>query len=357
MDNPPIPPHRYAEPRLTAAWYDLRGFLAARRLLLRDPRVALQGEAALGFSPSGFARFLWIVIPFGVLAALATVNGVLLEQPNQVFDLNADAAAELRQRVAPDAALWREAGIEPGREEQITPAQKEAALAARREMASLHIMPFIALDNAQIGEAERRATLEAIEQGLRTAGEGEDAIVRLQLALKLEARLAATEKRLRFLRRLVDTGAANLLGMVFTGMILPLTAIAFAWWARRVQPAGEHVAEAKSVMLYLLNARLTPWMFLLLALMVGSQIGISWQIAWLANWSAWALIGMTLLLAVVYFRCGRPIATALYTAPDPRVVRKLSWRMLWVFGLLQLVAALWAGLLTAAMTVYFSRFA
>ena len=357
MDNPPIPPHRYAEPRLTAAWYDLRGFLAARRLLLRDPRIALQGEAALGFSPTGFARFLWIVFPFSVLAALATVNGVLLEQPNQVFDLNADAAAELRQRIAPDAALWREAGIEPGREKQISPAQQEAAAAARSEMASLHVMPFIALDNAQIGEAERRATLDAIEQGLRTAGEGEEAVVRLQLALKLEARLLATEKRLRFMRRLVDTGAANLLGMVFTGLVLPLTAIAFAWWARRVRPAGEHVAEAKSVMLYLLNARLAPWMFALIGLMVSTQIGVSWQIVWLANWSSWALIGMSLLLAVVYFRCGRPIATALYQEPDKRVARKLSWRMLWVFILLQLVAGLWAALLAAGIALYFSRFA
>src|SRR5690606_19229075 len=116
--------------------------------------------------------------------------------------------------------------------------------------------------------------------------------VRLQLALKLEARLLATEKRLRFMRRLVDTGAANLLGMVFTGLVLPLTAIAFAWWARRVRPAGEHVAEAKSVMLYLLNARLAPWMFALIGLMVSTQIGVSWQIVWLANWSSWALIGM-----------------------------------------------------------------
>ncbi len=357
MDATPQPPHRYAEPRVASAWYDLRGFLAARRLLLAEPRLALQGERALGFSARGFAHFLWIVMPFGVLAALASINGFLLEQPNQVFDLNADAAAELRVKIAPDAALWREAGLEPGAPLQLDETEQAASKAARRQMAGRHIMPFVSLDNAQIDAAERRAALLAIEEALREVGESQPAVVRLQLAQILERRLLATEKRLRFMRRLVDTGAASLLGMIFTGLLLPLTAVAFAWWARRVKPPGEQVAQAKPVMLYLLTARLTPWMFLMVGCMVASQIGISWQLAALATWSGWALIALTVVLAIVYFRCGALIAGALYEAPDKRVARKLSWRMLWVFLLLQGVAVVWVGLLTAGMAFYFHRFA
>ena len=65
---------------------------------------------------------------------------------------------------------------------------------------------------------------------------------------------------------LIVAAAASLLGMVFTGLLLPLTAIAFAWWARRLDPPGEHAGQAREVMLYLLTARLTPWMFLLVGL-------------------------------------------------------------------------------------------
>lgn len=357
MDATPQPPHRYAEPRVASAWYDLRGFLAARRLLLDQPRLALTGEHALGFSARGFAHFLWIVMPFGVLAALASVNGLLLEQPNQVFDLNADAAAELRQRITPDAALWREAGLAPGAALALEPDEQAASEAARSKMAGLHLRPFIALDNAQIGEAERRSTIDAIEAALHEAAEGQPAVVRLQLARTLERRLLATEKRLRFMRRLVDTGAASLLGMVFTGLLLPLTAIAFAWWARRLDPPGEHAGQAREVMLYLLTARLTPWMFLLVGCMVASQVGISWQLPTLASWSQWLMIALTVALGVVYFRSGRLIAPVLYESPDARVARKLSWRMLWVFLLLQLVAMLWATLITVGIAIYFHRFA
>lgn len=357
MDSPPNVPYRYAEPRLTAAWYDLRGFLAARRRLLADPRVALEGERALGFSARAFAHFLWIVVPFGVLAVLGSINGFLLEQPNQVFDLNADAAAELRERIAPDAALWREAGLDPGAAIALGEEQSKTAAEARRRMARAHIMPFVALDNAQIGEAERRATIEAIERGFRDAAEGQEPLVRLQLALTLERRLQSTEKKLRFLRRVVETGAANMLGMVFTGLMLPLTAMAFAWWARRLKPPGERVDAARPVMLYVLTARLTPWMALMIGLMVTMQIGVSWQLATLASWSQWGLFAMTVVLGVVYFRCGGPIASVLYEAPDRRAGRRLGWRMVWVFLLLQGVAALWAGLLSGGMALYFHRFA
>lgn len=357
MDAPSPPPYRYAESRLSAAWYDLRGFLATRRMLLRDPRIALQGESALGFSPKGFARFLWIVMPFGVLAALASVNGFLLEQPHQVFDLNADAAAELRQRIAPDPALWREAGIETGQPDQISAEQREAAKEARRGMASALIAPFLALENAQISEDDRTKTLAAIEAAYAQAAESQAPIVRLQLALNLERRLLATEKKLRFLRRMVETGAANLMGMVFTGLVVPLTALAFAWWARRLKPPGQHVAQAREVMLYLLTARITPWMFALVALMVSNQIAISWQLSTLATWSLWGQVALSLLLGIAYFRCGRPIAEVLYAEPDRRVARKLSWRMLWVFLLLQLAGAVWGGLLAFSMAVYFNRMA
>jgi hypothetical protein len=296
-------------------------------------------------------------MPFGVLAALASINGLLLEQPNQVFDLNADAAAELRVKVAPDAALWREAGLQPGSALQFDEAERAASEAARRKMVGLHLMPFIALDNAQIDAEGRSASIAAIEAGLREAGEGQPAVVRLQLAQILERRLLATEKQLRFLRRLVDTGAASLLGMVFTGLLLPLTAIAFAWWARRLDPPGEHVGQAREVMLYLLTARLTPWMFVMVGCLVASQIGASWQLAALATWSTWTLFALTLVLAVVYFRCGRPISAVLHDAPDARIARKLSWRMLWVFLLLQAVAMVWVGLLSMGVAIYFQRFA
>jgi hypothetical protein len=85
MDYPPSPPHRYAAPRLGATWYDLRGFLAARRPRLRDPRIALQGEVALGFSANGF----------------------LLEQPSQACGLNPDAAVALRRRTGSDKRMVR----------------------------------------------------------------------------------------------------------------------------------------------------------------------------------------------------------------------------------------------------------
>lgn len=357
MDATPQPPHRYVEPQVTAAWYDLRGFLAARRLLLAQPRLALEGERALGFSARGFAHFLWIVMPFGVLAALASVNGLLLEQPNQVFDLNADAAAELRVRIAPDATLWREAGLEPGSPLEFDESAQAASETARRKMAGLHVMPFISLDNAEIGEAERLAALAAIQAGLQEASEGQPAVVRLQLAQILERRLLGTEKRLRFMRRLVETGAVSLLGMVFTGLLLPFTAMAFAWWARRMLPPGEHVDQARSVMLYLLTARLTPWMFLTVGCLVAAQVGVSWQLSTLANVSIWLLIALTLLFPVVYFRCGRLIAPVLYEAPDPLVARKLGWRMVWVFLLQQLVTAFWAILFAIGVAIYFYRFA
>ncbi|MCK7593481.1 hypothetical protein [Pseudomarimonas salicorniae] len=353
VDAETPPPYRYSESRLSAAWYDLRGFLAARRRLLAEPRLALEGERALGFSARGFAHFLWIVMPFGVLAALASVNGFLLEQPNQVFDLSADAAAELRQRIAPDEALYREAGCLPGEAIPMSPEEREALSAARKRMVGLHIMPFISLDSAQIDAEERRASIAAIEAGLREVSEGQTAAVRLRLAESLENRLRGTENRLRFMRRMVETGAANLLGMVFTGLLLPLTAMAFAWWARRLKPPGERVDQARPVMLYLLNARLTPWMFVLVGLLVVTQIGISWQLAQVTYWAQWATFAMTLALAVVYFRCGSLIAPVLYDAPDARVARRLSWRMLWVFLLLQLIAMLWAGLLSAGMALYF----
>ena len=338
-------PYRYQEPKLTAAWYDLRAFLQARRALLRDPTVALQGETALGFTGRAFARFLWIVLPFGVLAALATVNGLLLEQPNQVFDLNADAAAELRERIAPDASLWRAAGLEPGASEQISEADRQASSEARTALTRSLIGPLLALDNAQIGEAERAATLERIETALREASEGQPPIVQLQLALRVEARLLAAEKRLRFLRRLMETGAANLLGIVFTGLVLQLLAIAFGWWARRLVPVGERVTQAGELMLYLLTARLTPWMLLLVAIMVAIQVAIGWQLQTLAEISTYALLGFSLLMAVAYYRTGRPLAAVLYEAPPDGMARRLGWRMLWVFVLLQLAAALWGFLL------------
>lgn len=347
-------PYRYQEPRLTAAWYDLRAFLRARRALLRDPALALQGEAALGFSARAFARFLWIVLPFGVLAGLATINGLLLEQPNQVFDLNADAAAELRAKIAPDEALWAAAGIEPGRADNISEADREASAEARKTLARALVMPLVALDNAQIGDAERAATVERIEGALRAASEGQPPIVQLQLALRLEKRLQSAEKRLRFLRRMMETSAVSLLGIVFTGLVLQLNAGAFRWWARRLKPPGEHVEQAGEVMLYLLNARLTPWMFLLVALMVASQVALSWQLQTLATVSAYGLIGMTLLLAVSYYRTGRPLAAALYADAPAGIARRLGWRMIWVFLLLQLASAIW-GLLFALSLVFLFR--
>lgn len=255
-------------------------------------------------------------------------------------------------RIAPDEALWRAAGLEPGAADQISDADREASAEARRALARAVAMPLVALDNAQIGEAERKATLDRIEAALRAASVDQPPIVQLQLALRIEERLQAAEKRLRFLRRLMETGAVSLLGVVFTGLALQLIAFAFRWWARRLNPPGERVEHAGEVMLYLLNARLTPWMFLLVALMLGTQIAISWQLQTLAMVSAYGLIGLTVLMAVSYWRTGRPLAAVLYDAAPAGMARRLGWRMLWVFALLQLAGALW-GLLFALSLAYF----
>jgi len=342
---------------LRAGWYDLTAWLHTRTRVLREPALCVAADPGLPFSAPRFAGFGWIILPSGLLAGLAMLAAVLVEMPESAFDLTIQALAETRVQVAPDEALRLAAGIDDPPDEARWQAARDQASAVHGQFIARSLRPGLALDGPQVdGAARAQAQAEIIALVDELAAPLEP-LARHEFKRRVERRLLVTEKKLRFLKRWTESGASNVAGVLFLGLLMLLMGRSFRFFIRRLGGRYVNVERADQAFHYYVIARTFPFLVGTVAAVVVSQIGLWYQIPLALLGGMAAAMVFSILMVIGFFRSGPALAQALIgDRPERREARAVSWRLVWVYLVLQFSAALWGGLLTFLMGMYFRQF-
>jgi len=343
---------------LRAAWYDFRAWWHTRRAVLADPALALQGPSALPFSARGFAGFAWVILPAGLLSSLAMLAAVLVEMPESAFDLTAATLAETRAQVAPDDALRRTAGVDVPPDAASWEAARDQASGAMRVFVRRSLRSALTLDGPQVdGEARAKAQAEIVAIAAELA-QPLAPLARYEFQRRVERRFLVMEKKLRFLKRWNESGAGNAVGMLFVGLVMLAMGRSFRFMMRRRGPRFVHAAQADEVFHYYVIARTAPYLAGTVGGMIVVQLSLWYQFPLALLLGMAAAMVFSLLMVVGFYRSGATVAAVLIgDPPEPRERRAVSWRLVWVFLLLQLAAALWGGLFAYGTGLYFRYFA
>lgn len=321
---------------LTSGWFDFRAWWRLRGLLVREPERSLDGAARNGYTPRGFARFLWIILPTALIGLLAGVAALQPDRPESSYEMTARLAEALREETL--AAAPPPARADAG-EAKLEPLEWRTALVL------LELNQPLAAEQRDATATRYRATLEAHRAALSPAQ------FERQKA-RLADRLRATERKLRWMDRLQESGLSNLFGFLFVGLLLPVIAGSFRWMVGRMIPPAVHADRAGDVYLYAVIARLAPWHLLSIGFALLYQAGIAFQVVPLVNTGLVGLLAVSLPLLVAHYRAG-PMVARVLTGEEADVAtgRRYSWRLVGVFMVTQLVAAVWVGVFTFAIEV------
>ncbi len=327
---------------MAGSWFDALAFFGAWARLRREPRLAVAPSGELGITAMGFARFLWIVLPTVVLSAVAALSAWVVELPkSSVFELSRSSYDEIRAAIAADLP---------------TPDRPMASGSA--DWKRFHSRSFTALFLLREGVVDAAARRAAVDDVLRNYHDDTAALDpgrRAAVAARLDRLARGADARLRFIERWLQSGANSLFGALMTGVLLLLMSHVFRRMVLDLRPAPAHAAAAGTVFLYLVTAGMLPYFLIGLVMQVATQVGLWYQVAWLVDAGALAMVLVSVATLLAFVRAARPMALALSdTAPPPELVRALRWRAAIVYLTVQVCVGIFGFLFMLGTTIWFS---